>query len=247
MTEKNQPGFFDGNPKMIFLFGLVCGIALTFILGGSIPSLSLADGNNSDVVRTFDTADSGSADSGDSGDSAAVLAAVTGDEWIRGDIENAKVILVEYSDFECPFCERHHPTMEQVMDEYGDDVAWVYRHFPLSFHPEAEPSANASECVGNLAGNDAFWQFADAMFENQDQLGDDFYLEQAISAGVSEADFTECYENETYAANVTEDYRSGGAAGVSGTPATYVNGTLVSGAVPYDTFADIIDGILAGN
>jgi len=243
--DNKTPGFFDGNPKMIFLFGLVCGIALTFIFSGSLPSLALG-GDNSDVVRTFENADA--EDDADSGSGTqASLAAVTGDEWIRGDIENAKVILVEYSDFECPFCERHHPTMEQVMDEYGDDVAWVYRHFPLSFHPEAEPAANASECVGNLAGNDAFWQFADAMFENQDELGDDFYIEQALAAGVNEADFTECYENETYAAKVTEDYRSGGTAGVSGTPATYVNGALVSGAVPYDTFAGIIDDLLAGN
>ena len=243
MAENKQPGFFDGNPKMIFLFGLVCGIALTFIFGGTLPSLSFG-GDNSDVVRTFDTDDSEDVADSDSGNSGGVLAAVTGDEWIRGDIENAKVVLVEYSDFECPFCSRHHPTMTDIMDEYGDDVAWVYRHFPLSFHPEAEPAALASECVGNLAGNDAFWQFADAMFEGQDELGDDFYLEQAIAAGVSEADFTECYENETYADAVAEDYRSGGQAGVSGTPATYVNGTLVSGAVPYETFSGIIDDLL---
>ena len=120
----------------------------------------------------------------------------------------------------------------------------MYRHFPLSFHPEAEPAALASECVGHLGGNDAFWEFADAMFENIDSLGDDLYVEQAVAAGVSESDFTECYENETYADAVQEDYRSGGAAGVSGTPATFVNGVLVSGAVPFDSFADLIDSAI---
>ncbi|MBT4856722.1 thioredoxin domain-containing protein [Candidatus Uhrbacteria bacterium] len=242
MDNKPQ-GFFDGNPKMIFVFGLVSGIALAFILGGGVPSISLGGGDNSDVVRTFDVEDDDD-DSGSAPAAAAELAPVTGDEWIRGDIENAAVVLVEYSDFECPFCSRHHPTMEQVMEEYGDDVAWVYRHFPLSFHSEAEPSALAAECVGNLAGNDAFWEFADAAFDNHDSLDDDFYLEQALELGVSEADFTECYENDTYAADIAEDQASASKAGVSGTPATYVNGVLVSGAVPFESFASLIDEIL---
>ncbi len=241
MSNNNSPGFFDGNPKMIFLFGLVCGIALMFIFGGGLPSFSFGGSDGSDVVRTFDDDDDGEEDEDDDSGSAGTLAAVTGDEWIRGDLENAAVVLVEYSDFECPFCSRHHPTMEEVMETYGDDVAWVYRHFPLSFHAEAEPSANASECVGALGGNDAFWKFADAMFENQDDLGDDFYLEQAIAAGVDGDEFTECYDNEAYADKVDEDYQSGGQAGVSGTPATFVNGVMVSGAVPFESFADLID------
>jgi protein-disulfide isomerase len=244
MSENKHPGFFDGNPKMIFVFGLVTGIALAFILGGGMPTLSLGSGDNSDVVRTFDVDDEDDDDTGNGAVAAATLEPVTGDEWIRGDIENAAVVLVEYSDFECPFCSRHHPTMEQVMDEYGDDVAWVYRHFPLSFHAEAEPSALAAECVGNLAGNDAFWEFADAAFDNNDSLSDDLYLELALEAGVSESDFTECYENETYASAISDDQSSGSAAGVSGTPATFVNGVLVSGAVPFESFASLIDAEL---
>lgn len=242
MTDSTPKGFFDGNPKMIFLFGLVCGIALMLIVGNGLPTLTSGENDGSDVVRTFDTGD----DAGDYTGSATAgsLAAVTGDEWIRGDLENASVVLVEYSDFECPFCERHHPTMQEVMDTYGDDVAWVYRHFPLSFHPDAKPAANAAECIGHLAGNDAFWTFTDAAFARQDELGDDLYLEIAKSVGISESDFTECYENETYADAIQEDYKSGSQAGVTGTPATYVNGTLVSGAVPFESFADLIDSEL---
>ena len=228
---------------MIFVFGLVSGIALTLIFGGALPSFSNESDSSGLAVRDADevvVVD----EQEEEEPTVAVLAPVTEDDWVRGDLDKASVVLVEYSDFECPFCQRHHPTMEEVMDTYGDDVAWVYRHFPLSFHPEAEPSAIASECVGALAGDDAFWTFADAMFENMDDLGDDLYLEQALAVGVNETDFLDCYETEQYLDEVDEDANSGALAGVTGTPATFVNGILVSGAVDFDTFADIIDSEL---
>lgn len=76
--------------------------------------------------------------------------------------KNAKIAIIEYSDYECPFCHRVHPTIQSLVDKYDGDVVWIYRHFPLGFHPEALPLAIGAECVAKLKGNDAFWKFTDA-------------------------------------------------------------------------------------
>ena len=92
------------------------------------------------------------------------------DDHVVGN-RDAKVVIIEYSDFECPFCSKAHPTFEKITKEY-DNVAWVYRHFPLtSIHSKAQQAAVASECVAELAGNNAFWSFAETLFENQKNLG----------------------------------------------------------------------------
>ncbi len=93
-------------------------------------------------------------------------------EHIRGNL-NAPVTIVEFSDFECPFCRRFHPTAQQALAEYGDRVRWVYKHFPIDqIHPQARPAAEVSECIAEQKGNEGFWQFADIIFENQDRLKD---------------------------------------------------------------------------
>jgi protein-disulfide isomerase len=93
----------------------------------------------------------------------ASMPAITADDYKLG-AKNPVITLVEYSDFECPFCARFHPVTKQILEEYGDKVALVYRHYPLPFHPNAQKAAEASECVAKEKGNDGFWKYADAVF-----------------------------------------------------------------------------------
>jgi len=154
------------------------------------------------------------------------------------------VVMVEYSDFECPFCGKHNPSMLSAMEDFGDDVAWVYRHFPLSFHPEANPAALASECASEQG---KFWEFADIMYANQDGLNDDFYKSTAKSLKLNMTKFNDCYTSAKYQSVIDNDMATGSTAGVSGTPATFINGQLVSGAVPYATLKDAISSFLSQN
>jgi protein-disulfide isomerase len=189
---------------------------------------------------------------------------VSGDDHIRGDL-SAPVKVVEYSDFECPFCKRFHSTMQQVMEEYGTDgqVAWVYRHFPLDqLHPvKARTEAMASECVNELggpgrAGNDAFWQFTDRFFEltpSNNQTDIDTILPQIVSdIGLDVDAFNTCLESGKYAAHIDEDIRDAMATGGNGTPWSIVvaqNGKAypLSGAQPYASIKQLIELALEEN
>jgi protein-disulfide isomerase len=170
------------------------------------------------------------------------------DEHIRGN-RDADVFLVEYSDIDCPFCRRFHPVMEQLMTAYGKDVAWVYRQFPLtSLHPDAYEKAKATECVAQVAGNDAFWTYLDTLFVTEvtpEQLS-----ATAVAQGVDKAAFDACMASDEIEAKIEEDIASGKKAGVQGTPFTAVinvktkeQGTL-PGALPFEQATTIIDGIL---
>jgi protein-disulfide isomerase len=172
------------------------------------------------------------------------------DDHVRGS-RDASVFIIEYSDFECPFCASFHPTAQQALEEYGDDVAWIYRHFPLdTLHPRARPSAEASECVAELGGNDAFWLFADYLFENQETaLSDSGLVEAASQAGVSTTEFSACVDSGRYAQAVEDGYQEGLTAGVTGTPGNFIvtsGGEVwaVPGAVPFASLQTAINEAL---
>lgn len=175
---------------------------------------------------------------------------VKDEDHVRGS-RDARVFIIEYSDFECPFCARFHPTAQQALQEYGDDVAWIYRHFPLdTLHPRARPAAEASECVAELGGDEAFWVFSDYIFENQEtSLSDSGLAEGASQAGVSAADFNECFESGRFSQTVEDEYQEGLTAGVTGTPGNFImtaDGQVWSlpGAIPFANLQEVIDEAL---
>ena len=153
----------------------------------------------------------------------------------------APVQIVEFSDFECPFCGRVNPSLKQVRDNYGDKVRIVFRQFPLNFHPNAFKAGEASLCAAEQ-NEDYFWKLHDAMFADQKNLGVDGLKQMAAGIEGLETDvFNECLDSSRYASQVEEDMAAGSEAGVSGTPAFFINGRFLSGAQPYEKFAEIID------
>lgn len=165
---------------------------------------------------------------------------VTNEDHIRGN-KDAPVTIVEFSDLQCPFCRRFHPTMQQILQNYPNQVRWVYKHFPLdAIHSEARPAAEASECVWEQKGEDGFWQFVDGVFENQDRIGSALYRELAQQTGVNTAQFEQCVSSRKYQQKVEDQYQQGVAAGVQGTPGSFVNGEEVSGAVPYTQLESVV-------
>ncbi|NBS41585.1 DsbA family protein [bacterium] len=170
-------------------------------------------------------------------------------DHIRGD-ENAPVTIIEYSDFQCPFCDRFHPTLEQIMKDYDGKVRWVYRYFPLSFHPEAQNASIAAECAGQ---QNKFWEMADALFTNQSTLGADLYKKLAADLGLDAAKFTACQANTAIGDLVAKEAAGGAGAGVTGTPGTFIYKTnakgtdtaaIIKGAQSAATVKAAIDALL---
>lgn len=153
--------------------------------------------------------------------------------------DGAPVTIVEFSDFECPYCSRVNPTMEQIRTTYGDKVQVVFRQFPLGMHPSAPKAAEAGLCANDQG---KFWAMHDAMFADQRNLGVDKLKEKAAAIeGVNAETFDQCLDSGKYTAQVQADMKEGARAGVSGTPAFFVNGRFISGAVPFENFSEIID------
>jgi protein-disulfide isomerase len=168
---------------------------------------------------------------------------------------DAPISLIEYSDFECPFCKQFHATAKELIQSYGGKVNWVYRHFPLPIHnPGAQKQAEASECVNQLAGNEAFWKFTDAIYARTKSNGNGFPLTQLVplakEIGLDENQFKECLDSDKPAPRVQDDIEEGARIGINGTPANILiqNNTgevvLKSGALPLDAFKADVDRLL---
>jgi protein-disulfide isomerase len=155
---------------------------------------------------------------------------------------NAPVEIVEFSDFQCPFCQRADPTVTQVLNTYGDRIRLVYREYPLPNHPNAKPAAEAGMCA-NEQGK--FWPYHDRLFANQQRLGTNDLKQHAVELGLDAARFNTCLDSHKYQSLVEADINAGNDAGVNGTPAFFINGRMISGAQPFEAFKKIIDDELA--
>jgi len=174
-------------------------------------------------------------------------------DYILGN-PNAPIVMIEYSDYDCPFCKAYHETMHQIMDEYGvtGRVAWEYRQFPLAqLHPNAPRISEAALCVGDIGGNDAFWTFSDTIFDSRDitePTNVTRLLQYAQEAGVSSEEYISCMEEGRMKAAVEDSIRDGFDAGARGTPHTVLivgnQQAVISGAQPYETVKGIIENLI---
>ena len=179
------------------------------------------------------------------------VAPVTAEDHVRGN-PNAEVTIIEYADTECPYCKQFHQTMRQVMDTFGADgkVAWVYRHFPLDqLHAKARSEAVALECANEQGGNDAFWKYADRLFEitpSNDGLDASELPKIASYIGLDVQKFESCQESGRYDAHIEAEAQNAQATGGQGTPWSVVvtkDGKKypLSGAQPFEAVKQIIE------
>jgi len=211
-------------PVSIVIAGIIIAIAIMYTPGKS-PTLPTGD---QEVVDNY----------------APPQEAQVDDDTILGEVD-APVTIIVFGDYECPFCERMYQDAEQqIRDEYvaTGKARIVYRDFPLSFHPAAMPAALAAECAGDQG---KYWNYHDALFDRQAEIESMDYVALADELELDVDVFTQCFETEKYADEVAKDFQDGANAGVEGTPATFINGKLVSGAQPYSVFKQVIEAELA--
>jgi len=233
-NEKNSNAskkFITDSPKVNFFFGLILGVAIIAVIGFGIVLVGKDNGSNVNNKPTV---------AGEDQEPVVVDLQINNDDHVLGD-KNAPVKIFTFSDFQCPYCSRHHETLHQIADEYDGQVVWIFKHFPLASHPIAMPGSLATECAGEQG---KFWEMSDKIFENQQTLTEDSFADFASELGLDTGQFNSCFENETYKDKILADYNQGIDAGVRGTPSNFINGEMIPGAVPFENLKEIIDNLL---
>lgn len=225
----------------ILVSTIIISGTMIFISGSDTVINSSAGIGLTAALPTTPTQQSGQ----DVGESAS--APEVGDAPVLGS-SDALVTIVEFSDYECPFCGRFFTdTLAQIKSEYVDTgkARFVYKDFPLSsIHPEAQKAAEAARCVREQLGDDGYWEMHDTMFENQQSLSIESFSQWARELGANGTQFDSCLSSDKYAAAVGEDLSQGTLLGVNGTPTIFINDVRVVGAVPYAQIAVVIENEL---
>ena len=168
------------------------------------------------------------------------------DDAVKGD-EDAPVTMIEFTDYECPYCESYFTeAYDKIIKNYVDTgkVKYVVRDFPLPFHEKAIPAANAAECAKEEGGDEMYFKYHDLLFKNQTSLSIENYKKWAGELGIDQAKFDACVDENRFKDEIEADMTEGQSYGVQGTPAFFINGILVSGAMPYASFEQAIEAAL---
>jgi protein-disulfide isomerase len=156
--------------------------------------------------------------------------------------DECPITVVEYSEFQCGFCAKVQPTIKKLLAKYKGKIRWIARDYPLPNHPRARPAAIAAHCAGNQG---KYWFMYEKLFENQRALADTDFSRYAKEIGLNTEEYEKCYSSsEEVKALVETNVKSGGKLGVSGTPAIFINGQRISGAVPFEQFERTIESEL---
>jgi protein-disulfide isomerase len=158
--------------------------------------------------------------------------------WPTKGPATAPVTLVEFSDYQCPFCKRADPTVQEILKTYGDKVRFAYRDYPLSFHQRAMPASIAAHCAKD---QNKYWEMHQNLMTEQGDLSDDDLKKRAGAVGLDAAAFGECYSTERHKTLIQAAFDDGVALGVTGTPSFFINGRMLVGAKPIEEFKAIID------
>ena len=219
-------------------------VPLAIVIAGIFVSAAIYFGGGSPdpVANRVENPNKGDAD----------IPSVTAKDHILGS-SNAELVIIEYSDTECPFCKVFHKTMQQVVRDYAGKVSWVYRHFPIAqLHAKAGKEAEATECANELGGNQAFWKYIDKLFEttnSNDSLDPKELPKIAVAVGLNEAAFNTCLSNGRYTEFITKSVEDAVKAGARGTPYSIIitrggEKVLINGAEPIDMVKSKIDALL---
>lgn len=242
MTDRTPPGMAGLTPLLLLLIlasNVWIGVNVQQGVGGAAPAPS-APSAPAPTVAPGAPAPTANPDA-----QAANVKKPNKDDYVKGD-KNATVSIIQYSDFQCPFCIRAYPTVQQLLTDYKGKVNWIHREYPLAFHQDARPAAIAALCAGKLGGSEAFYKFTDAAYS---KAGNDPTIlsaaklpELAKETGVNMGKWQSCFDAKETEARVDADMKEGTAAGVNGTPGfiLYNNKTgkvkAIAGAQPVASF-----------